>query len=148
MNSLFFETPLGTICASEEDGALVSLRLAEGIGGDETPLLAKTKLQLLEYFAGQRKTFDLPLRARGTAFQKRVWDAMSQIPYGETRSYSQIAGQIGSPRACRAVGTACNRNPIAIIAPCHRVIGASGMLVGYEYGLDVKKYLLSLEKMY
>lgn len=148
MNTLFFETPLGVMCAVEKDGALVSLRFAEGAGGYETPLLQQTKTQVLEYLDGKRREFDIPLRPRGTDFQMRVWKALESIPYGQTRTYSQIAEAVGSPRACRAVGSACNRNPIAIIVPCHRVIGASGMLVGYEYGLDTKKYLLSLEKMY
>ncbi|MBR4953838.1 MAG: methylated-DNA--[Oscillospiraceae bacterium] len=148
MKTLCFDSPLGKLSIGEENGALVFLSFGGPESADETPLLLETKRQILEYFAGRRKSFDVPLCTQGTAFQKRVWDAMTQIPYGETRSYSQIAEQIGSPRACRAVGTACNRNPIAIIVPCHRVIGASGMLVGYEYGLDAKKYLLSLEKMY
>lgn len=148
MNTLFFETALGVMCAVEKDGALVSLRFADGEGGDETPLLQRTRTQILEYLDGKRNEFDIPLLPRGTDFQMRVWKCLESIPYGETRTYSQIAHAVGSPRACRAVGTACNRNPIAIIVPCHRVVGASGMLVGYAYGLDAKKYLLSLEKMY
>ncbi len=136
------------MCAVEKDGALVSLRFADGEGGDETPLLQRTRTQILEYLAGKRSEFDILLHPRGTDFQMRVWKCLESITYGETRTYSQIAEAVGSPRACRAVGTACNRNPIAIIVPCHRVVGASGMLVGYAYGLDAKKYLLSLEKMY
>lgn len=148
MKTLSFETPLGMLCAVEENGALTALRFGAGEGGCETPLLVSVRAQILEYFDGQRRSFDLPLEAHGTDFQKSVWSALAQIPYGETRAYSQIAEAIGSPRACRAVGMACNKNPIAIIVPCHRVIGAAGTLVGYEYGLDAKKYLLSLEKMY
>ena len=147
MNKLCFESPLGMLTIAEENGALVSLRLGSEDYCGETPLLLEAKEQLLEYFAGKRKAFDLPLRADGTDFQKRVWDAMAHIPYGETRSYSQIAAQIGSPRACRAVGMACKCNPIAIILPCHRVVGAKGAPVGYAYGLSAKKYLLDLETM-
>lgn len=148
MKTLTFETPLGALCAAEEDGAITALRFGEGGQNAETPLLLRAREQILEYFDGKRKSFDLPLCPEGTDFQKRVWRALEQIPYGEKRTYSEIAASVGSPHACRAVGTTCNRNPIAIIVPCHRVIGASGLLVGYAYGLDAKKYLLSLEKMY
>jgi len=148
MKTLTFETPLGMMCAEENEGSLIALRFGSGENSCETPLLLAVKSQVFEYFNGARKSFDIPLGSYGTDFQMRVWNALSEIPYGETRTYSQIAETVGSPRACRAVGMACNRNPIAIIVPCHRVIGASGMLVGYEYGLDAKKYLLSLEKMY
>lgn len=102
--------------------------------------------QLAAYFAGQRTEFDLALNPYGTEFQRRVWAALRTIPYGETRSYSQIAVQIGSPGAARAVGLANGRNPIAIIVPCHRVIGSSGSLTGYAGGIDRKMQLLALEK--
>lgn len=102
--------------------------------------------EISEYLAGSRREFDLPLAPEGTPFQKRVWDALRAIPYGETRSYRQIAEQIGNPKACRAVGMANNRNPIAILIPCHRVVGADGSLVGYAGGLEIKKRLLELEK--
>lgn len=100
------------------------------------------------YFAGELRMFDVPLEMIGTRFQKRVWGALCHIPYGETRSYSQIASQIGAPRAVRAVGAANGRNPIPIIVPCHRVIGASGKLVGFGGGLDWKRFLLDLEAAY
>lgn len=107
--------------------------------------LREARQQLDEYFNGARRRFNLPLEFRGTEFQKNVWGALLAIPYGETRTYRQIAEQIGSPTAVRAVGAANGRNPISIIAPCHRVIGASGHLTGFGGGLDAKAYLLSLE---
>ncbi len=112
---------------------------------DEHPLLRDAELQLSEYFAGRRKTFELPLDFTGTEFQRRVWNALLKIPYGETRSYAQIAQYIGSPRAVRAVGAANGRNPICIVAPCHRVIGANGKLIGFAGGLHRKAHLLQLE---
>ena len=112
----------------------------------ETPLIKKAAEQLAEYFDGKRTKFDLPLALKGTEFQLSVWQALQTIPFGETRSYGDIAVQVGNPRAPRAVGMANNRNPVAIIVPCHRVIGSDGSLTGYGGGLDVKHYLLDLEK--
>lgn len=103
--------------------------------------------QFTEYEKGVRKSFDLPLHIVGTEFQKKVWNALLEIPYGETRSYQEIAIRIGNPKAVRAVGGACNRNPIGIIVPCHRVVGKNGSLTGYAGGLDYKKMLLEHEKM-
>ncbi|MDE1548235.1 methylated-DNA--[protein]-cysteine S-methyltransferase [Jeotgalibaca caeni] len=111
----------------------------------ETPLLKTAKKQLLEYFQGQRTEFDLPLSTKGTPFQEIVWQALREIPYGEVRSYKQLAIAIGNPKAVRAVGMANNRNPISVVTPCHRVIGSNGALVGYGGGLAVKEYLLNLE---
>ena len=111
----------------------------------EHPVLRQAAEQLAEYFGGQRRTFDLPLDFAGTPFQRSVWSALLTIPYGQTRSYAQIARQIGSPAAVRAVGAANGRNPISIIAPCHRVIGSSGKLTGFAGGLAVKATLLALE---
>ena len=111
-----------------------------------TPLLKEAFRQLDEYLDGKRQGFDLPLAPQGTPFQQKVWQALQTIPYGETRSYKQIAEQIGNPLGCRAVGMANNKNPIGIIIPCHRVIGANGKLVGYAGGLDLKTQLLNLEK--
>lgn len=110
-----------------------------------TILLDQAIVQLSEYFSGRRKKIDLPLSLSGTCFQKRVWDALMEIPYGETRSYGQIAGQIGNPKGSRAVGMANNKNSIPIVIPCHRVIGADGNLTGYAGGLDIKRTLLHLE---
>jgi methylated-DNA-[protein]-cysteine S-methyltransferase len=109
------------------------------------PLLVETERQLKEYFAGQRQEFTVPLDLAGTAFQRQVWNALLTIPFGETRSYGQIARQIGSPTAVRAVGAANGRNPVSIIAPCHRVIGSTGKLTGFAGGLHVKARLLAME---
>ncbi len=124
---------------------------AAGIGSygavwRETALLKEAGRQLQEYFSGKRKHFSLPLAPAGTVFQHSVWNALKDIPYGETRSYGQIAGTLGNAKAGRAVGMANNKNPISIIIPCHRVIGVNGKLVGYGGGLDKKVYLLALEK--
>lgn len=112
---------------------------------EETELLNEAAKQLVDYLAGKRKGFELPLSPEGTEFQKLVWEALRTIPYGETRTYRQIAEQIGNPKACRAVGMANNKNPIAIIVPCHRVVGANGKLVGYSGGVELKKRLLEIE---
>lgn len=110
------------------------------------PVLVETRRQLADYFAGRRERFDVPLDFRGTDFQKRVWAALLTIPFGETRSYGQIARQIGRPSASRAVGAANGRNPISILAPCHRVVGSAGALTGFAGGLEAKRYLLELER--
>jgi methylated-DNA-[protein]-cysteine S-methyltransferase len=110
------------------------------------PVLVETERQLEEYFAGQRRAFAVALDVSGTAFQRQVWNALLTIPFGETRSYAQVATQIGNPAAVRAVGAANGRNPLSIIAPCHRVIGSTGQLTGFAGGLDVKKRLLALER--
>lgn len=110
------------------------------------PILARTARQLTEYFAGTRRAFDLPLDFRGTDFQKAVWSALLAIPFGETRSYGAIARAIGRPAAARAVGAANGRNPISIVAPCHRVVGADGGLAGFAGGLAAKRFLLNHER--
>ena len=135
----------------EDNGAISDIFFEAGSGAsgiqlEETPLIKRAVSQLSEYFAGSRKHFDFPISLSGSAFQKSVWDAVAAIPYGETRSYKEIAVQIGSHRAARAVGMANNRNPIVIVIPCHRVIGHNGSLTGYGGGLDIKAYLLDLEK--
>ena len=111
-------------------------------------ILQEASRQLAEYFAGQRKSFTLPYAMQGTRWQRSVWQALTRIPYGETRSYRQIAEQVGNPRAFRAVGMANNRNPLPILVPCHRVIGADGSLVGYASGVAIKQKLLQLEQRY
>ncbi len=121
------------------------VRLAELIENTQHPILLETQKQLNEYFAGQRQIFDLPLDFEGTEFQQKVWQALLTIPFGETRSYKQIAEQIGNVKAVRAVGAANGKNPISIIAPCHRVVGANGKLVGFAGGLENKDVLLKLE---
>jgi methylated-DNA-[protein]-cysteine S-methyltransferase len=120
--------------------------LGEVIDSDDDPVLLETERQLREYFAGQRKEFALPMDFWGTQFQKRVWSALLTIPFGQTRSYAQIAEQIGCPAAVRAVGAANGKNPLSIIAPCHRVIGSNGKLTGFAGGLETKAKLLSMER--
>ena len=142
-----YETKLGSVTIVEEDGALLAItthRTYEGIK-QETPLIKEAYSQLSEYLLGERKRFDLPLKPQGTVFQQQVWKALCDIPYGETRSYKQIAEAIGNPKAVRAVGMANNRNPLLIVVPCHRVIGADGKLVGYAAGIEKKEFLLKLE---
>ena len=149
-----YQYPIGTVGIAEEDGYIVRVFFGDDARAGalqdfqalESELIRKAAGQLDEYFAGQRREFDLPFLFRGTDFQKQAWDALLEIPYGRTQSYGEIAARIGRPKASRAVGMANNRNPIVIICPCHRVIGANGTLVGYGGGLPAKKYLLDLEK--
>lgn len=148
---------IGGVSLVEEDGRILALDLIRKDGGvksgplaadaarEETPLLREARRQLEAYLAGRLRDFDLPLAPRGTPFQLKVWRALTRIPYGETRSYKQIAEAVDCPRSCRAVGMANNRNPISIVIPCHRVIGADGTLVGYGGGLPIKECLLRLE---
>lgn len=143
------QSPVGDLTLTEENGALTGLYFGRrSLEGEEglTALLERAFQQLEEYFAGKRKQFDLPLSLRGTEFQRQVWAALRDIPYGETRSYGQIAQAVGRPKAVRAVGMANHRNPISIIVPCHRVVGADGSLTGYGGGLENKKFLLALER--
>ena len=145
-----YETPVGLLWLAEENGRLTDVRFGPLIGANtlETPALCQAARQLEEYFGGKRRSFDLPLDARGTPFQRSVWAALLAIPYSETRSYGDIAAAVGNPAACRAVGMANNKNPIAILIPCHRVIGADGVLTGYGGGLEAKRLLLDLETKY
>ncbi len=113
--------------------------------GTKTELTDKAYNELLEYFDGKRKKFDIPYKLNGTEFQKKVWSALCDIPYGETRSYKDIAIAVGNEKASRAIGMANNKNPITVIVPCHRVIGASGNLIGYAGGLTMKEFLLKME---
>ena len=155
---LFFmeiDSPVGVLKLVANDISLIAVlwenetpnrvRLAELIENKQHPILLETKKQLSEYFEGQRKIFDLPLDFEGTEFQQKVWQALLTIPFGETRSYKDIAEQIGNVKAVRAVGAANGKNPISIIAPCHRVVGANGKLVGFAGGLENKDVLLKLE---
>ena len=129
-----------------ENENLDRVRMATLIEDEHHPILLKTEKQLTEYFNHQRTVFDLALDFQGTDFQKKVWQALLTIPFGETRSYKQIAEQIGNVKAVRAVGAANGKNPISIIAPCHRVVGANGKLVGFAGGLENKEILLKIEK--
>jgi methylated-DNA-[protein]-cysteine S-methyltransferase len=149
-NLYFYETPVGKIGLADNGRAITDLFFGEDSPLteyiiNETELLKSAYKQLMEYFSGSRKIFDLPLAFEGTSFQQKVWKALLTIPYGQVRSYKDIARQTGNEKACRAVGMANNRNSIGIIIPCHRVIGSDGKLVGYGGGLDIKRYLLQLE---
>jgi len=121
------------------------VRLTIDAEDDRHPILVEAERQLREYFEGRRTSFALPIDPAGTAFQQKVWQALLTIPFGETRSYAQVARQVGNPTAVRAVGAANGRNPLSIVAPCHRVIGSNGALTGFAGGLETKKYLLSME---
>jgi methylated-DNA-[protein]-cysteine S-methyltransferase len=143
-------TPIGEILLAADDEGLTHLLMAPfdppaGPRDDDDPILTRARAQLTAYFAGELTEFELPLHPAGTEFQRRVWDALTTIPYGRTASYGEIAAAIGAPGAARAVGLANGRNPISIIVPCHRVIGSGGALTGYGGGLDRKRYLLGLE---
>ena len=146
----FVETRIGCLEIAEEGQFLTHLLFNDkkspaDVVEKSTPFLQMVAGQLKEYLAGKRKEFDIPLKLSGTVFQLAVWNVLQTIPYGETRSYREVAEQVGSPKACRAVGMANHRNPIAIIVPCHRVIGADGSLTGFGGGLELKRQLLELE---
>ena len=145
--TLQHETPVGPVTITATGEAVTQIRFGTAVPETAaTPLLLKAAAQLREYFAGTRRDFSLPLAPAGTPFQQSVWQALQTILYGETRTYGHIAMQIGHNKSFRAVGMANNRNPIAIIVPCHRVIGANGSLTGYAGGLSVKQELLALER--
>jgi methylated-DNA-[protein]-cysteine S-methyltransferase len=156
MNIFFYKfdsKQIGTLGIAEEEENGKICRVCFGNSNSfnytikETPLLKKAAAQLREYFGGKRTEFDLPLFYNGTEFQRKVWQALIEIPFGETRSYKEIAEAVGSPRACRAVGMANHRNPLAIFIPCHRVVEHNGGLGGYAGGLEMKQYLLDLETL-
>ena len=155
----YFKTiwsPVGELTLVADDRGLAAIlwqddrpgrvRLGALVEKTDHPVLLETERQLGEYFAGERRSFDVPLSFAGTDFQKRVWAALLAIPFGETRSYGEIAHQLGAPGASRAVGAANGRNPISIIAPCHRVVGSNGKLTGFAGGLEAKAFLLELER--
>lgn len=153
MRMTSYNSPIGRILIIEDGSAITHLYFSDetspaNVFFEETALLKEAGVQLNEYFTGKRKIFDLPIAPAGTAFQLNVWRALQNIPYGQTRSYGQIARIVGNEKAGRAVGMANNKNPISIIIPCHRVIGFNGRLVGYRGGLDKKAYLLELERRY
>lgn len=147
-----YDTVIGKIIIEESEEKISRIEIVngtekfEGKEEKETELINKTYKELDEYFRGKRKTFDIPLKTEGTEFQKKVWNALLEIPYGETRSYLDIAKRVGNPKASRAVGMANHNNKIIIIIPCHRVIGSNKKLVGYAGGLDIKEKLLKLEQ--
>lgn len=148
-NAFVYQTRIGLVAIQDDGKHITNLDVVsegEVTGLNESLLTKKAAQQLNEYLDGKRSSFDLPLNPQGTEFQKSVWKALLDIPYGETRSYRQVAEAVGNSKACRAVGMANNRNPIMIFIPCHRVVGSDGSLVGYGGGLDMKKQLLDLEK--
>lgn len=147
----YYHSPIGPIGIIEEEQAIARILypgeiLEEVVKEEETSLLKEAKKQMEAYFANQLQQFDLPLRPVGTPFMQEVWKALLDIPYGELRSYKDIAEAVGRDKAYRAVGLANNRNPIPIIIPCHRVVGANGKLVGYGGGLEIKELLIELEQ--
>lgn len=143
-----YETSLGTLIIGWEQDAAVSLKLGDSnaFAHRPSPVSDLAAQQLRAYLAGDRRELDFPVAPSGTDFQMAVWNALRNIPYGETRTYGQIASVIGRPKAARAVGMACNRNPLWIRIPCHRVLGKDRTLTGYAGGLQVKQYLLELER--
>jgi methylated-DNA-[protein]-cysteine S-methyltransferase len=144
------DTPVGCFAALERNGALAYFGRPEEMpaGGEEaeTPLLLKLREQLGEYFDGKRKTFDIPLCYDGTPWHRKCWEGLLSIPCGETRSYGWLASYAGNPKAARAAGGACHANPIIILIPCHRIVGANGSLTGFGAGMDAKAFLLALER--
>ena len=150
-NVFIYDTKIGPVAITDNGTEIINMDIADNfntanVNVCETKLINNAFRQLSEYLNGKRVAFDLPLNPEGTEFQKKVWTALCKIPYGETRSYKQIAEAVGNSKASRAVGMANNKNPIMIFIPCHRVIGANGSLVGYAGGLDMKEELLALEK--
>ncbi|MCD7714920.1 MAG: methylated-DNA--[protein]-cysteine S-methyltransferase [Lachnospiraceae bacterium] len=169
---MYYNSPIGKLCLEDDGEALTALYPVEAVEPDESlksstdvqpdfcscddqdpiscqgsELLQRACEELDEYFSGTRKAFDLPLHPQGTEFQKKVWNALREIPFGETRSYADIAERIGQPNACRAVGGANNKNRILIMIPCHRVIGKDGSMTGFGCGISAKEYLLRLEHL-
>ncbi len=149
MNSCTIDSPLGPLQLLSDGGQLWAIHFPDQHNGApdtlDDPVLQLARRQLQQYFAGTRHQFELPLAPRGTAFQRQVWQALRHIPYGQLRSYRDIALALGRPTASRAVGAANGRNPLPIVVPCHRVIGSNGQLTGYAGGLDLKHFLLDLE---
>lgn len=153
--AFYYETKLGRIVIAEDGTGITDLGLVEdsdetdsitvSIVIEETDLIKEAARQLHEYFDGDRIEFTVQLSPKGSCFRQKVWDALRKIPYGETRSYKQIAREVGNEKACRAVGLACHRNPILCMIPCHRVIGSDGRLTGFACGLSAKEMLLSIE---
>ena len=149
-NFLAINSPAGRLTLASDGSALTGLHYGERVYpralNEPDNIISSAVLQLDEYFKGIRTVFNIPIMPQGTEFQRRVWNALTEIDYGKTRTYGEIAAAIGNPKAARAVGLANNKNPISIIVPCHRVVGANGRLVGYAGGLETKSFLLELEK--
>ena len=149
MNKTVIDSPIGKIAVFAENEKLIRLDLKTKERADSViteKVLFEAEKQLFEYFSGKRKTFELEYEFSGTEFQKSVWQELLKIPFGKTKNYGEIAKEIGNPKAGRAVGSACNKNPLPIIVPCHRVIGADGKLTGFACGTEIKEWLLDHEK--
>lgn len=154
MHYCYVDSPIGTLLLVGRPGVLTGLYVAEHDGGpqpepgwtEDPDVFVEVRRQLTEYFSGTRTTFDLDVELQGTPFQQAVWSALRQIPYGQTMGYGELAREIGRPAASRAVGAANGRNPVSVIVPCHRVIGADGSLTGYGWGTDRKAWLLDHER--
>jgi len=148
MRRRVISTPIGDVLLGVQSGRLCEVRMLfemDRIGNEQDSVLDEAQRQIEAYYNGELREFDLPLRMEGTAFERAVWQTLVQIPFGEVRSYGQIAASLGLPKAARAVGRACARNPLLIVVPCHRVIGASGRLTGFAAGIEAKKALLGFE---
>ena len=148
-NVCYLRTPCGWLEIADDGRFLLSVRFTPSAGQPKQPVSALGRLvarQLKAYFEGKRPLFDLPLALAGTPFQQAVWRQLSRIPYGQTRTYAQIAAAVGRPKAARAVGQACHVNPWGVVIPCHRVVGAAGKLTGYAGGIDKKQWLLAWEQ--
>ena len=147
MEKSYYKSPIGILEIICENNALISLKIVKTIANDgvDTDFIEKIKHQLDEYFSGKRQNFNIKIKPEGTEFQKLVWKELQKIPYGKTKNYSEIAIAIGKPKAQRAVGSACNKNPILLIIPCHRVISKNGNIGGFAYGNNVKQKLLKPE---
>lgn len=144
----WYESPVGILKIAEDDQGITEVSFQDEKGTDQREgnlYLQETQRQLEEYFAGSRRSFDVPLSLKGTEFQKKVWHALMEIPYGHTACYQEVAAMIGNEKASRAIGNANHHNPVVIIVPCHRVINADGSIGGYGGGIERKKYLLNLE---
>lgn len=149
MLEMRYDSPVGTLLLAADDEGLCAVRLLRGgeaaPEASDMPLLREARAQLQAYFAHELRAFDLPLHAQGTPFEQAVWRQLTGIAYGQARTYGQLAAALGRPGAARAVGAACGRNPLLIVVPCHRVMGASGRLTGFAAGLPAKRALLALE---
>lgn len=151
MAVFFYETDIGTIGIEEKNGFISNVYfgkddIEENIEIKETKLLKEASIQLNKYISGELKGFNLPLSPKGTEFMNEVWNGLCEIPYGEVLTYKEMGEKVGRPKAARAVGLACNRNPIPIFIPCHRIVGSNGKLTGYLGGIDIKEKLLNIEK--
>ncbi len=148
MQTGYYRSPIGILQIDTDTKNVTGIRIVERASpkAPDSALLVRLKEELEEYFYGRLKEFSIPLHPAGTQFQKKVWDVLRTVPYGATCSYGELAGKAGNEKACRAVGMANHQNPILILIPCHRVIGANGSLTGYAAGIENKKYLLELER--